>query len=243
MFRSDDLAALERLFDSAHAVVSMREIAAGNNRPDVLALRHDIDENPRAFETAMNMARWENAHGYRSTYYVLHTAAYWDEQPFFRAGLEEIALAGHEIGIHVNAIAEALRNGGDPHDILYAALEELRSWGHAVTGAASHGDPLCHDALFVNYEQFLEGGIENYDHSRTLVFRGREVRLSQLPLRAFGLAYEAYHLDRGGYLSDTGGAWNQTLADAALTQGQLHVLQHPDWWVHALSPDHAEAAA
>lgn len=242
-FQPRDLAALESLLLSrASAVIPLREVHAGNHRSDVIGLRHDIDDNSGSFQTAQTMARWEAARGYRSTYYVLHGAHYWTGEPFFRSGLEEIALAGHEIGLHVNGLAEALRYGKDPHEILWTALDELRSWGHAVIGCASHGDSLCHDVGFVNYEQFDECKLE--DPYRVLSYRGRELRLTPMPLSAFGLAYEAYHIPRGRNFSESGGRWNTSFEDFALGFNfdvQLHLLQHPDWWGDALSPEKVAA--
>ena len=231
-FAPADLLHLDALLGRARAVVALRDVHAGNHRPDVVALRHDIDDNQGSFQTALALARWEARRGYRSTYFVLHTAGYWAEEPFFRAGLEELALAGHEVGIHVNALAAALTTGGDPHDILADALDELRDWGHPIIGAASHGDRVCYDAGFVNYEQFLEGTVEGQDPNRLLSHGGRTVRLEPLPLAFFGLRYEAYHLPRGAYLSDTGGQWSAPLEHDF--DGQLQLLQHPDWWGQAL---------
>lgn len=247
-FHRPDLEQFDTLLLSrAASVISLREVHAGNHCEDCIALRHDVDDNRGSFETAQVMARWESYHGYRSTYFVLHGAHYWSgSDPFFRAGLEEIALNGHEVGIHVNCIAEALRTGKDPDEILWEAVEELRSWGHAVIGAASHGDSLCHDVGFVNYEQFEEHKQDDRDPYRRLVYRGRSVKLQPLPLSAFRLAYEAYLLPRGRYLSDSGGRWSLPLEPFALKfefDSQLHILQHPDWWGDALSPDREEVAA
>lgn len=232
-FTDRDLADLDRLLQRARDVAAMREIAAGNHRSDVIGLRHDIDDNRDSFPTAVELARWEAERGYRSTYYVLHTASYWDG-PGFRDGLEEIALAGHEIGLHVNGLAEALKTGADPHLTVLAALETLRGYGHAVTGAASHGDEICRPVGFVNYEQFTDCAKRD-DPTRTLVYQDRELTFVPLPLAAFGLTYEAYHLPRAAYLSDTGGAWNQPREHDF--QGQLHVLMHPDWWGKAFAPE------
>lgn len=240
MFDQLDLHDLRKLLDSASAVVAMRDVANGNHSPDAIALRHDVDDNARSFETAQTMARWEAAHGYRSTFFVLHTASYWSEEPFFRAGLEEIALAGHEIGIHTNAIAHALLTGRDPDEILFEAIDQLRDWGHVVVGAASHGDGICRDVGFVNYEQFTECARDGVDPCRKLIFRGHELQLQPITLGAFGLKYESYHLPKSLYLSDTGGQWNLPLERPE--HGQLHVLQHSDWWHDALSPRHLQAA-
>ena len=238
IFDHRDLAMLNLILRQARAVVAMIDVHHGNTDPAVIGLRHDVDDNWGSFETAQKIARWEAQRGYRSTFYVLHTAGYWNDEPFFRAGLEEIAVHGHEIGIHVNAVAAALVTGGNPHEILWAALDELREWGFTVRGAASHGDGICHDVDFVNYEQFSDCAA-SADPYRTLTYRGRELRLEPMPLSAFGLDYETYHLPRGTYLSDTGGDWNLPVDDLVIDfsrlEGQLHVLQHPDWWSGAFT--------
>lgn len=245
-FDHRDLTLLNLLLRQARSVVAMLDVHHGNTGPDVIGLRHDVDDNEHAFETAQKLARWEARHGYRSTFFVLHTAGYWSDEPFFRAGLEEIAVHGHEIGIHVNALAAALRVGRDPHEILWAALEELRDWGFSVRGAASHGDGVCYDAQFVNYEQFTDCARDDVDPTRTLTFCGRELRIEPVPLATFGLDYETYHLPRGYYLSDSGAEWNQPfddmIIDFAGLEGQLHMLVHPDWWAGAFRAEEVVVA-
>lgn len=242
-FRATDLTQFHQLLNSAKAVVSLREVHAGNTSPSVIGLRHDVDDNQDSFQTAQKIARWEARYGFRSTYFVLHTASYWTDEPFFRTGLEEIACLGHEIGIHANAIAEALKTGGDPHDILYRAVDELRDWGFTVTGVAGHGDEVCRIAGFVNDEQFEEcARPEMGSPTRKLVYRGNELHLAPLPLRSFGLAYESYRLPKVFYLSDSGGAWNDLgAAEEIAGRGHLHILQHPDWWANAFVPDRVAA--
>lgn len=236
-----DLHQLEQLLNQATAVVAMQEIHAGNNQPTVIGLRHDVDDNNNSLDTAVKIARWEAARCYRSTYFILHTASYWNSETFLRAKLEEIALQGHEIGIHANAIADALTNGGHPDDILYEALETLRGWGHPVIGVAPHGDELCRIARFVSDEMFVEcARPEMGEPDRVLWHEGRELALSPTSLAEFGLLYETYRLPKGDYLSDTGGEWSQPL-DGLHGNGQLHVLQHPDWWSDAFSVEQVAA--
>ncbi len=250
-FGREDLAQFAALLERAHAVVALQEVHAGNERPDVIGLRHDVDDNPHSFDTAQQIARWEAAHGYRSTFFVLHTAGYWTDEPFFRAGLEELAVLGHEIGIHANAIAEALLLQHDPHELLWSALDQLRDWGFTVRGMAPLGDELCRISRFVNDEQFVEcARPEMGEPDRELVYRGCRLKLEPMPLARFGLVYDAYRLPKGAYLSDSGGNWNVPVA-SLLEQppgrimdapaGQLHILQHPDWWHGAFTPQEVAA--
>lgn len=236
-FQCDDLEQLDGLLGRADAVVSMREIHAGAHGRQVIGLRHDMDN---MFRPSLELARWEHDRGYRATYFVLHDAPYWDD-PGLRDGLEEIASLGHEIGIHANAIAEALRTGGDQHGILENAVGRLRSWGHRVTGVAAHGDPLCHRAGFVNDEQFVECARPDQGApDRLLRLNGHRVRIEPRPLAAYGLEYETLRVgDRRLYLSDSGGAWNVRWDDLCSMfphpDGQLHILMHPCWWEQAFT--------
>jgi len=219
------------LLAPARAVVTMREVHGGATDADIVGMRHDVDDNKGALQTAVKMARWEAERSYRSTYYVLHTAAYWDGHGFEDA-LAEIASHGHEIGVHANAIAEALRYGGDPDDILQCAIDQLRSYGYPVAGVVGHGDPLCRQAGFVNGEMFTEcARPEMGEPDRVVTHDGRRLRLAPRPLADFGLAYNAIWLPRGRTLSDSGGAWNVPPETLAGGPGQLHVLQHPDHYV------------
>jgi hypothetical protein len=236
-FSARDLAQLDTiLLPPARAVVSMQEIHAGARDEDVIGLRHDVDDNPGALQTALKLADWEAARGYRSTYFILHTARYWRDERTLRPALEQIAAAGHELGIHANALTVALRAGGDPAEILHAALERLRGYGFPIVGVAPHGDPACHRAGFVNDELFAECPRPDWGApDRELTLDGRTVQLQPRPLADFGLRYETYRLPHGRYLSDSGGAWNVPPESVADGPGQLHILQHPDWWSRAFT--------
>lgn len=253
-FTREDLTEFGEFLATAHAVVSMREVLAGNRDPHVIAMRHDVDNHSEALETAVELARWEAAQGWRSTYFLLHTARYWTEGRW-RQAAETMALLGHEIGLHVDAVAHALQYGGDPHELVADALDDLRSAGHTVTGIVGHGNQLCHQAEFANDEQFVECVRDNMGESdRELSYRGRTLKLDPRPLADFGLEYESIGLrmyesedgilrTRPGqvYNTDSSCKWyypfEQTIAEfEAITDGQLHLLMHPDHWAAAFAP-------
>lgn len=223
----------ENLYHLADRVVPMRDIYKGDIGSRVIGLRHDVDDNPGSLETALRMAEWEFEHGYSSTYYLLHGAHYWGDHMLIEA--ERLEELGHEVGIHVNAIAEALRRGRSPAHILRDAIAELRT-AVRVVGCVAHGDPLCHVAHFVNDEMFSESPRADWgEPDRILRVNGSSVVLKPCSRAEFGLEYDASWLRRGNYLSDSGGKWSQPLADvvSAFGTGQLHVLVHPDWWAKA----------
>jgi hypothetical protein len=248
-FLVDDLAELDaRLLSRADRVVSMRDVFDGDTDPRTIGLRHDVDDNPRALDTALRMAEWEAARGYSSSYYLLHDSHYWDNgMPVVAPLLEEL---GHEVGLHVNAIAEALRQDRDPHDILRDALVELRATGVTVTGCVGHGDGLCRQAGFVNDEVFVESPRPDWGApERTVSHAGVDVEIRPVSRAVYGLDYDAIWLPRGAYLSDSGGRWQNGYSNEAFDQtavgfpfdGQLHLLQHPDHWGRAFVPAAVEA--
>lgn len=212
----------------------MRDVYKGDTGADVIGLRHDVDDNRGSFATALRMAEWEMEHGYSSTYFLLHGSHYWNDE--WLEAVPQFEEMGHEIGIHVNAIAETLRTRSDPHAILGEAISELRSTGVRVVGCVAHGDALCHKAGFVNDELFTESSRPAYGApDRRIEHRGVCYDLKPVTRSKYGLEYDANWLPRGDYLSDSGGEWSQPFNHVVQTfgRGQLHVLVHPDWWSEA----------
>jgi hypothetical protein len=231
-FQADDLAELEALYEQASGVVPMRDVADGLTDRHAIGVRHDVDN---FLAPAVAMAEWEADRGYRSTYFILHTAPYWQEKDTLRAGLETIAGCGHEIGFHVNAITAALQTGRDPHVILYEAVSELRSYGHEVRGVVAHGDEACYRFRFVNDELFTESPRPDWGEPDRLV---GNVPLRPVSRTVFGFDYDPNWLPRAQYLSDSGGRWSQPFEEVAAGfpyDGQTHLLIHPDWWAEAFA--------
>lgn len=236
-FLAEDLAELDALLEQADDVVAMCEIAAGDVRPGVIGLRHDVDN---VIDPAVELAEWEAARGYRSTYFILDGNGrddhYWYDKPKLRAALERIADAGHEIGYHCNAIARCLREQRDPLALVAETLDELRGYGFDVIGTVAHGDQLCHRHRFVNDELFTESPRPTYGAAGRVV---GGVPLRPVSRRTFALEYDANWLTRADYLSDSGGEWSQPFEQVAAAfppaAGQLHMLVHPDWWAEAFA--------
>jgi hypothetical protein len=222
-FQPDDLRELGEFLEKAPQVESMEYLFAGNRRRHVIGMRHDCDN---VIAPAVQMAEWEAERGYRSTYYILHTAPYFAEKETLRAALETIASCGHEVGIHNDAITVALETGRDPADILFEAIEELRGYGHEIRSTVAHGNRRCRTDNYVNDEMFLECHRPDYGHITRLGFQPHR-------LHEFGLDFDANWLPRGDYLSDSGGQWSQPFEEVTAAwpaKGQLHMLLHPCWW-------------
>lgn len=109
------------------------------HRSPAIALRHDVDYS---LDSALELACWEAEHGIRATYFLLHTAPYWDD-PRLLDKCAQLADFGHEIGLHTNLLPAWYEHGGAPEEQLTAVLARLRAGGLAITGSAAHGDPLC----------------------------------------------------------------------------------------------------
>jgi hypothetical protein len=241
MFTPADLREVEELLGRADEVVAMREIAAGEQDPMVVGLRHDVDNHLRGVS---ELANWEREHGWRATYFILHDSPYWND-PTLPYLLDELAGLGHEIGIHVNAIAEALTTGKDPAEVLDDAIERLADWGHPVIGSAAHGDRRCYrkgEVFFVNDEMFTECARPEMGAPKRKISPG--LKLDPKPLAYWGLQYDSNQLSRSLYLSESGGSWRDKediVSRFPTPFGQLHILMHPCWWVQAFTREEAAA--
>lgn len=230
----DDLDA--SLLSRADRVVPLFDVFKGDDGDNVIGLRHDVDDNPLSFETALAFAEWEFARGYSSTYFLLHGSHYWNAETLEL--VPRFVELGHEVGIHVNALALALLEDADPHALLFAALEELRATGVTVRGTVAHGDRLCHACEFVNDEMFTESRRPAYGPADRYLTSGEIViQIEPVSRSLYGLEYDANFLARDDYLSDSGGRWSQPFAEVAgrfaAGGGHLQALIHPDWWVEA----------
>lgn len=215
---------------------------------DVLVIRHDIDHD---FETAVKMAHWEHARGIRATYCVLHSAWYYGEERDgtllrYREPLDaalEIQSLGHEVNLHNNAVTVALRARRDPVEVLWEELAHLRMHGLRVVGTSTHGDALCRELDYRNYEVFAECVYASRGGARSIEWEGHPVALGRTPMAELGLRYEGYDLPRDLYLTDSGGNLRirrHTRGRAGLARERLEgmpnygrivgILTHPVWW-------------
>lgn len=184
-------------------------------------LRHDIDDN---IDAAVAMAQEEKRAGAISTYFMLDTAEY-----FYRSfhKMQHIQELGHEVGWHNNVITQWLKSelsGTMMFSLIETPLHNLRINNIMVRGTASHGDRMCYEHKYVNYEVF-----DCFPKKNSLAHP--QYRLSQ-----FNLEYEAYQFNYGWYLSDSGGKWNVPDPIAYIREWKekgdmpLQVLVHSQWW-------------
>jgi hypothetical protein len=214
----------------------------------VLIVRHDIDHD---LDTAVELARLENERGIRATYCALHTAWYYGElgpqgyhhTDFLIDSLLEIQRLGHEINLHNNFAVVGLKEGLDPIALLEREVMALRSYGIDIRGTSTHGDQLCRELGFRNYELFAESVYEERGGPRTVEYEEHRIRLGDISMEALDLEYEAYDLPRDEYVTDSGGRLRykrNTRGRGGLRRTELAVeptygtiigaLTHPVWW-------------
>lgn len=217
-----------------------------------IGLRHDIDHS---IDVALELAALDAHEGCAATYFVLHTAPYFDD-PGLIDKLLQIQDYGHEIGLHLNVLTEWFE--GQVDDVaahLGAILEQLRSGGLEITGVSAHGDRSCYDNGFINYwcldalrpdspaareNGRSAEGIHVDDPAYQIAYTGdtitrpdgRTFDLWSVDMAALGIDYEASHLAFDAYYSDSGGSFKRTgdPIDVDLHDGRYQVLMHPWHW-------------
>lgn len=219
-----------------------------------IGLRHDVDYD---VEAAVALGRAEADAGCRSTFYLLHSATYWGAPAFAEACQCLIGL-GHEVGLHLNVLAEWYEGRIDSlAERLGQVLSDLRSLGFEVTGCAAHGDPSCYRGQFANHwmleelrganPALTETGVSaegirderprfqlRYPETHRLTRAGGdEVPLWSLAMGNFGLEYHAVHVRHSHYFSDSGGSWKRTPDPRSVSYqgGRWQVLMHPEYWL------------
>jgi hypothetical protein len=200
-FTKDDLEDLDAFLMRATQIVPYIDVARGVAPAGSIALRHDVDHS---IEKALLFAEWEAKRGYCSTYYVLHSADYYQhDRANTYACCKQIILMGHELGFHNDALCAV---GGDVVEAAGLIIEERQRLQEAmlpthysVLGIADHGG-----------SPFTNGDIWNTYTPESL-----------------GFEYEAYQLQKTAntYISDNQGTWRSPLKHA-----QTFMLVHPTWW-------------
>jgi hypothetical protein len=216
-----------------------------------LMIRHDVDHYP---ELAHEMACVEASLGIRSTYFILTTdgaSKWWADEKLrkdYLGLIVEMQNMGHEIGLHYDLMGDYFCKGIPPEENLENILKEFRNVGLKIVGCASHGSSKMREALgisgsdpypaeYINYRIWRECG---YDKAE-LCAGERALNIPALSLEDYGLRYEAYHVTRHLYFSDSGGTFwcksgNNSFSHPyealpVMEEGEvMQVLIHPIWW-------------
>jgi len=203
-------------------------------------LRHDVDHD---LDHALSMAIIEHDNGIRGSYYVLHTAPYYNK-PGSIDTFKQIQSLGHEIGLHNNTLTQSIKTRKRPGLILNDELKHLRGNGIRIYGTASHGDRDCRLKGYINYEIFDICKPKYRDWSE----QSNKVR--KVNMHKYKLNYETYFVFNH-YIGDTGSRWRITefdewhpdflslpkhdnplkaIDDAKKLDNKIQISTHPCWW-------------
>lgn len=197
----------ELVLSRGHA--TMIEVAdSTQDLADETIVRHDVDHS---IDHALAFARWEAERGIRASYFILHTAWYFQNDfENTMSKCREMKRMGHEVGLHHNTLTVAHKFGGNGEAGKMAAyfmrsvLTQMAAAEVACRGAAAHASEVGADNL-----KFWEC----------------------YPLSDFGLRYEAYQMHdelNANYISDNRGVLRAPLAH--VDGKPTHLLVHPEHW-------------
>ena len=157
-------------------------------------VRHDVDYD---IGQAMRMAEYECEHCIHSTYFLLHTAPYFDYSDTFGDKIKRLIDYGHSVGFHNDVLSEWWDNR---NCVLVEKLERpvlFLSKYTTVIGTSAHGKREHYERKYINYQLWSQ-----YKHDLN---DGFMLNWPQISLKTMGFLYEAYFLPYTHYFSDSGG--------------------------------------
>lgn len=220
-----------------------------NSRKIVIGLRHDVDND---LNVAYKFSEIESKLGFRSTYFILHSAPYYLANPNnmeIHDGkilpiLKTMQNERHfEIGWHNDLVTLQIIYNLNPVTFLHNELSWLRSNGINIYGTAAHGSNYCKTLHYMNFYFFEECTfpiVPNRENNIYVPKDGKSIPLIKGKLSDFDLQYEAYFLNN-----------NKAYSDAVITNGvrwnigmlNLHELQAGDRAIILLHPIHWHKAS
>lgn len=233
--------------------VTVKEFFENTHVFNLIALRHDVDHD---LDLALELSYWEKEYGIRSTYFLLHSAGYWNDSGFMEKCLQ-IQDFGHEIGLHLNVISEWMKGRlNDVFPYLEELVNQFREAGIRLSGVSTHGDKLCYERQFINYWCFselrpsdpvkTESGIcaegiavndknfqIKYPETHRIVRNdGKAFDLWSVSMKRLGIVYDASHVQCDSYFTDTGGGWyrSEDPLKCNLSSGRHQILMHSINW-------------
>ena len=209
-------------------------------------LRHDVDNS---IDDAVIMAEFEKKMGIKSTYFILHTAKYFNYSEKLIENCVAIQNYGHDIGFHNNSITLNVKRKIPIEKAINKPLNFLRKNGLVVRGTSAHGVPDCYKMGYYNYEIWKEFDPKKVEgrKSHKLIPKGKYF------LKHFGFEYDADFVKYEFYLDDSGGGWNSMIGRPKLfgkslkknklnrgikilddwnntKDGIFQILTHPCYW-------------
>lgn len=205
-------------------------------------LRHDVDYD---INHALNFAEYEAKNERFSTYFLLHTAPYFNYSFDLKVKIRALSQMGHEIGLHNDIISVWYNSLGTINfkQRIRDIIDFMESCDIRVTGTSCHGSKEHYDRCYFNYQIWKDFNINKNE--------GLGKDFGSLFLKDVGLFYEAYFLPYTHYFSDSGNNWIGYVVDGQkpfertalqspnnlgsnvieefnkCDSGFLHVLTHP----------------
>jgi hypothetical protein len=216
-----------------------------NSNKIIIGLRHDIDND---LNVAYQFSEVESRLGFRSTYFILHTA------PYYLAKSNNMAVHSEkiipilrtmqdkrhfEIGWHNDLVTLQVIYNINPVKFFHNELSWLRSNGLNIIGTAAHGSNYCKTYHYMNFYFFEECTfplVPNRENNITVPKEGKTIELIKGKLSDFGLQYEAYFLNNNKAFSDAtitnGIRWNIGMINLDQLQkgDRIIILLHPIHW-------------
>jgi hypothetical protein len=244
----------EKYLSHFSKTVTLDEFHRNSLVPGLCALRHDVDHD---LDLALEMAHFEHARGFSSTYFILPGTNYWRNDTRLIDKCLQLQDYGHEVGLHVNSLAEWV--SGETNDIsasLREQLATLRDTGLRIHGIAAHGDKRCYEHQLSNYWCFQELRPSlPYDHENGRTAEGpyetdgtprlrypknhiatradgTTLELWSTSMQSLDLRYHAWHTAFDQYFSDSTGGWKRTPDPLTVSRSnsRWQVLIHPEHW-------------
>jgi hypothetical protein len=216
-----------------------------NSKKIVIGLRHDVDND---LDIAYRFSETESNLGFRSTYFILHTAPYYLENSNNMSvhssrilpTLKTMQNDRHfEIGWHNDLVTLQAVYDINPVEFLHNELSWLRTNGINIYGSASHGSPYCYTYLYLNFYFFKECEspvVGQFVNNISLPLNSGKTAMLKGDFSDFNLEYEAYFLNNNKYFSDAtvvnGVRWDISKLDLnSLNPGdRVIILLHPIHW-------------
>ena len=231
------------------SIVSLSEMNSIKDIDDrYVGLRHDVDYD---LEHAIKLARLEYKNNISATYYLLHSAEYFDiDNQYFVDQCKILVDLGHSIGFHNNLLVFYSETKTDIKFYVEKIMNTLKSNSIDLLSTSSHGDKLCYEKQILNYEIW-----EEFDDNKYEGLNHNDIQFPKFKLKDFGFDFEAYFCNFDFYLSDSGGKsigydaryrkimFEKTASESPdniginvlekfynLDKAKLQLLIHPIWW-------------
>ena len=216
-----------------------------NSEKIIIGLRHDIDND---LNLAFQFSEVESRLGFRSTYFILHTAPYYLANSNNKAIHSEKIIPilktmqdnrHFEIGWHNDLVTLQVIYNINPVTFFHKELNWLRSNGLNIAGTAAHGSNYCKTYHYMNYYFFDECTfpiVPNRENNIKIPKDGKSIELIKGKLSDFGLQYEAYFLNNNKAFSDAtiinGKRWSIGMINLDQFQkgDRVIILLHPIHW-------------